>query len=108
MKRLLLKTAFVVAVLFLTLVFLIPAQLLLEAIYQRGDRLLAGTLVIVACLYAANRSVGFLFRWTGLSDQRWSISPGPPSGNALRSRPQKGDITNYGSSEARESTCRLP
>jgi len=72
-KRLLLKTAFVVAVLFLTFAFLIPAQLLLETIYPGGDRLLAGTLVIFACLFAANRIVSFLFRWRRLSDQRWSL-----------------------------------
>ena len=73
MKRLLLKTAFVVAVLFLTLAFLIPAQLLLETILPRGDRLLAGILVVFACLYAANRGVSYLFRRTGLSNGRWSL-----------------------------------
>jgi hypothetical protein len=76
MKRLLLKTAFVFAIFLLTLVFLIPAQLLLETILPSGhggDRLLPGLLVIFACLYAANRSVSFLFRRTGLSDKRWSL-----------------------------------
>jgi presenilin-like A22 family membrane protease len=83
MKRFLLKTAFVVAVLFLTLVFVVPAQLLLELIlpsvewreghYHGGDRLLPGLLVVFACLYSANRIVSFLFRRTGLSDKRWSL-----------------------------------
>ena len=87
MKRILLKTAFVVAVLLLTLGFLVPSQLLLEALYNGGDRLLPGLLVIVACLYAANRSVSLLFRWTGLSDRRWSIFPRPTFGwYSLRSR----------------------
>ena len=73
MKRLLLRTAFVVAVLVLTFVFLVPAQLLLEATYPGGDRLLAGLLVAFACLYAANRCVSFVFRRTRLSDGRWSV-----------------------------------
>jgi hypothetical protein len=83
MKRIALKTAFVVSVLFLTFVFLVPAQLLLEILLPSsfwqggrrhgGDRLLPGLLVIFACLYTANRSVSFLFRRTGLSDERWSL-----------------------------------
>jgi hypothetical protein len=83
MKRALLKTAFTVSVLVLTFAFLVPAQLLLEAILPIGydahgrlrsvDRLFPGILVIFACLMAANKITSFLFWSARLSDERWSI-----------------------------------
>jgi hypothetical protein len=83
MRKLLLKTSFIVCVVFLTLVFLVAAQLLLEALlqsaggrtghYRGGDRLLQGILVMFGCLYAANRIVSVVFARTGLSDRRWSV-----------------------------------
>jgi hypothetical protein len=76
MKQILLKTAFVITVTFLTLVLLVPAYLLLEAILptgRGGDRLLPGILTIFACLYTADRIASFLFGRTGLSDRRWSV-----------------------------------
>jgi len=76
MKKLLLKTAFVVAVILLTLVLLLPAYLLLEALWpseRGGDRLLVGTVVAFACVFTADRIASFLFGRTGLSDKRWSL-----------------------------------
>jgi hypothetical protein len=76
MRRLLLKTAFVVAVLLLWLVFLVPAIMVLETLLpsdRGGDRLLPGGLLVFACIYAANRIVSFLFRSMRLSDERWSL-----------------------------------
>jgi hypothetical protein len=76
MKKLLLKTDFVIAVAFLTVLLLVPAYLLLEALLpsdRAGDRLLAGTVVFVACLFVADRIASFLFGRTKLSDKRWSV-----------------------------------
>jgi hypothetical protein len=76
MKKLVLKTSFVIAVTFLALVLSFPAYLLLEAHWpseRGGDRLLPGTVVMVACLFVANRIASFLFELTGLSDKRWSV-----------------------------------
>jgi hypothetical protein len=83
MKKLLLKTSFHLAVGFLTLVFLVPAYVLLETVlpsgpepgrpHGSGDRLLPGLLLIFACLYAADRIVSRLFRLAGLADRRWSV-----------------------------------
>jgi hypothetical protein len=83
MKKILLRTAFIIAVLVLTLMFLIPAQLLLEVVLpitftsgghvHGGDRLLQGILVMFGCVYAANRLASFVFTRTGLSDKRWSV-----------------------------------
>jgi hypothetical protein len=81
MKKVLLKTAFVIVVLLLMFVLLVPAQFLLEAIFPdargRGsDRLLPGIIVLVVCLGAANRITSRLFWYVGLSDKRWSIFSG--------------------------------
>jgi hypothetical protein len=82
MRRLAVKSVFVVAVLFLAVVFLLPATLLLETLLPLtpepgrrggGDRLLPGGLVVFACFYAADRVVSFLFGRIGLSERRWSI-----------------------------------
>jgi hypothetical protein len=83
MKKTLLKIAFNVSVIVLTIVFLIPASLLFDAVLPIGydaqgrlrsvDRLFPGILVIFACLMAANRIASFLFLSTRLTDERWSI-----------------------------------
>jgi hypothetical protein len=76
MRQILLKTAFVIAVTFLALLLSFPAYLLPEALWpseRGGDRLLLGTVVLFACLYAADRIASFLFGRTGLSDTRWSV-----------------------------------
>jgi hypothetical protein len=76
MKKLWLRTAFVIAVTFVTLVLLIPAYLLLDVLLpsdRGGDRLLPGIVVMFACLYAADRIASALFGRTGLSDKRWSV-----------------------------------
>jgi hypothetical protein len=72
----LLKTAFVLIVLLLTIVILVPAQLALELILpleRGGDRLLPGIVVGVSCMWVANRITPLLFWKTHLSDKRWSI-----------------------------------
>ena len=76
MSRALLKTAFVMIVLVLMIIFLVPAQLALELIlpHERGgDRMLPGILVLFACMWVANRITSLLFWKTQLSDERWSI-----------------------------------
>jgi hypothetical protein len=84
MRRALLKTVFLAAVALLTIALLIPASLLLDAIFPTtmqgpdgqlhgGDRLLPGIVVIVLSIALANRMVSSLF-WAGrLSDERWSV-----------------------------------
>ena len=76
MKKLLLKTAFVIAVTFVTLVLLVPTYPLLEALDpsdKGGDRLLPGVVMIFGCLFAADRITSVLFGRSGLSDKRWSL-----------------------------------
>jgi hypothetical protein len=83
MKTLLLKTAFVIVVLLLTIVFLVPAALVRDAMLPLGrgpdglhrnvDMLLPGVLAIFFCLYLANRITSFLFWRARLSAERWSI-----------------------------------
>ena len=62
MKKALLKPAFVLIVIVLTIAFLIPAQLVLEFLWPtgHGDRLLAGIVVTFSCLWAANRITSLL------------------------------------------------
>jgi hypothetical protein len=79
MRILMLKIAFVLATLFLFLVFLVPACLLLDDLpYGRTpaggqDRLFVAVPIIAVCLLVANRLVSSLFLRTGLSDERWSL-----------------------------------
>jgi hypothetical protein len=75
MTKALLKSAFVMIVIVLTIIFLIPAQVVLEFFWptERGDRLLPGLIVVFACAWAANRLTSFLFWNTHLSDERWSL-----------------------------------
>jgi hypothetical protein len=77
MKNALLKTAFVFTVILLTIVFLMPAQSLLEYVLLDGrvnvDRLLPGIIVLFFCIWAADRITGLLFCKTHLMDQRWSV-----------------------------------
>jgi hypothetical protein len=75
MTRALLKTAFALIVILLTIIFLIPAQLILEFFLPtgRGDRLLPGIIVIFSCVWAANRVTSLAFWHTHLSDERWSV-----------------------------------
>jgi hypothetical protein len=75
MTKALLKAAFVMIVIVLTLIFLIPAQFVLELVWPtgRGDRLLPGLIVIFACVWTANRLTSTLFWNTHLSDERWSL-----------------------------------
>jgi hypothetical protein len=83
MKTALLKTAFVVVVVILTIVFLIPVSILRDAMLPLGrgpdglqrnvDTLLPGVLAVFFCVYLANRIASFLFWRTHLSDERWSI-----------------------------------
>jgi hypothetical protein len=90
MKNALLKTAFAFAVILLMLVFLMPAQAVLESVlpadgvypdgtHHRVDRLLPGTLVVFGCLWLANRITGILFLKCGLSAERWSLFARPLS-----------------------------
>ncbi len=75
MKKGLLKAAFVMVVIVLTIIFLIPAQFVLEFFWPtgRGDRLLPGLIVVLACVWAANRLSSILFWNMQLSDERWSL-----------------------------------
>jgi hypothetical protein len=72
----LLKTAFVMIVLFLMIVILVPAQLALDLILpleRGGNRLLPGIIVLIFCMSVANRITSLLFWKTHLSGERWSI-----------------------------------
>jgi hypothetical protein len=80
MKMILLKSAFVLAILFLSLVFLVLAGILLDAVAPYGrtpskgvDRIFLGIPMVVACLFVANRIVSSVFLHMGLSDKRWSL-----------------------------------
>jgi hypothetical protein len=78
-----LKTVFLVAVASLPIAFLVPASLLLDAMfpikrgvgghYQEGDRLFPAIIALGVCLYSANWIVSLLFRFSRLSDKRLSI-----------------------------------
>jgi hypothetical protein len=83
MKTALLKTAFVIVVLLLTIVFLVPTKLLVDAMIPTGrngvgphrnvDMLLPGVIEIFFCMYVANRITSYLFLRARLSDERWSF-----------------------------------
>jgi hypothetical protein len=83
MKRALLKTAFHVAVMVLTLVLLVPTLVVLSEVvwvrlgargdYHGGIGLLPTIVVLVLLLHISNRVISFLFRASGLSDERWSV-----------------------------------
>ena len=83
MKRALLKAAFHLAVFALTLVLLIPTSVVLNEIvwvrlgsrgdYHGGIGLLPAIVVLVLLVHLSNRVVSFLFRTSGLSDERWSV-----------------------------------
>jgi hypothetical protein len=92
MRRALLKMAFVIAVVVLTIVFLIPATVVLDAMfpmgrtadghYQSGDRLLPAIVAIALSISLSDRIVSFLFRVSRLTEERWSVF-----GHRLRRRP---------------------
>jgi hypothetical protein len=72
----LLKTAFVLIVMLLTIALIVPPMLALEILLpteRGGDRLLPGVIVAFACLWAADRITSLLFWKTHVSDERWSI-----------------------------------
>jgi hypothetical protein len=73
MNKLLVKTAFWIATLVLMLVFLVPAQFLLEIMLPRGDRTLVGTIVAVICLVLGGRITSFLLQAVHLTDERLSV-----------------------------------
>jgi hypothetical protein len=73
MNKLLVKTAFWLATVVLMLVFLVPAQFLLEIMLPRGDRVLVGTIVAVICLVTAGRITSYLFQATHITDERLSV-----------------------------------
>ncbi len=82
MRRAILKTAFFLSVLVLTLVFLIPGFLLMDWLvpmrpgptgHHGGDRLFPGVIVAGLCVVLADRIASFLFRAGRLSEGRWSI-----------------------------------
>jgi hypothetical protein len=83
MKKTLLKTTFIISVFALTLVFLFPANLLLDAVLparldEHGhlrtmDALFPGFVVMSVSLIIANRIISFLFLSAHLSEERWSI-----------------------------------
>jgi hypothetical protein len=76
MKKVLLKTAFIMSVIVLMIVLLTPAYLLLDVVlptWHGSHGLFPGIVVVAACQMAANRVVSLLFLSTRLSDKRWSI-----------------------------------
>jgi hypothetical protein len=75
MRRALRKTAFHLAVLLLTVAFLIPAMVVLDRVtpVDSGDRLFPGLITIFLCVILADRLVSFLFRAGGLTEERWSV-----------------------------------
>jgi hypothetical protein len=81
MARPFLKTAFYLAVILLTFVFLLPGYMLLEFFLPtgRGDRLLPGVVVIYFSIWTANRITSLLFWRMHLSDERWSVLSSRPA-----------------------------
>ena len=82
MARPFLKTAFYLAVILLSFVFLLPGYMLLEFFLptgRGGDRLLPGVVVIYFCIWTANRITSLLFWRMHLSDERWSVLSSRPA-----------------------------
>ena len=82
MRRAVLRTAFFLAGLSLTLVILVPGYLLMDGLvpmrpgptgHHGGDRLFPGVLVVGLCVALANRVTSSAFLAVGLADGRWSI-----------------------------------
>lgn len=82
MRRAILKTAFSLSVLVLTLVFLVPGYLAMDWLipmrpgptgHYGGDRMFPGVLVMGLCVILADRITAALFLAGGLSDGRWSV-----------------------------------
>jgi hypothetical protein len=105
MRRALLKTAFAAAIVALMIVFLIPASILLDAMFpmrpgpsghHQGDRLLPGILTVALSLYMADRIISFLFRISRLSDGRWSVFDRRPRRGSRSDAPPHGRPDRYG------------
>lgn len=82
MKHALARTAFFLAVFFLTLVFLLPGSLLIDWLFPTrpgptghygGDRLFPGVIVMGLCVAFADRLTSALFLACHLSERRWSV-----------------------------------
>jgi len=82
------KTVFVLVVFGLTLVLLIPATLVFEALtpvikdargHVHDSRIFTGLIASTACLVVSNRITSLGFRRCGLTDERWSIFQGRES-----------------------------
>lgn len=86
MRRALLKMAFYLTVLILTLLFLIPGRLAMDALFPgprapsgpQGDVLFPGFLILSLSVILADRLISALFRAAGWTEGRWSVfSHGP-------------------------------
>jgi len=73
MHKALIKAAFSMATLVLSVVFLVPAQFLLETVLPRGDRLFVGVVVVCFCILVAGRITSSLFRVLRITDERLTI-----------------------------------
>ena len=71
MKRALLKTAFVLAVLLFGMILMIPVQFVIDG--YRGDRLPLGVIGLGVCFAIADRSISSLFRLANFTEERWSV-----------------------------------
>ena len=85
MRHALLKTAFALAVLVLTLMFLIPASLVVDGVFPMkpgpgghygGDRLFPGVIAMGICVCLSDRIVAYLFRAGRLTEERLSVFDG--------------------------------
>lgn len=93
MRRILLKTAFAVAVFVLTIVFVAPAVVGWQAFLATrpgmrgldpghgGGGILLSIVVLVICTTISDRIVSYLFWVGGLSEGRWTV---------MRDRPRAG------------------
>jgi hypothetical protein len=84
MRRAILKTVFVITVLFFLVIFLSLSPLLTDTLFpvapgpdglyhsMGGGPLLVG-IVAFGCIWIADRGTSHLFRLTRLTDERWSI-----------------------------------
>jgi hypothetical protein len=76
MKRVYLRTAFILLVIVVGVIFMAPAKLALDALFPVSpgrDALPLGVLAVALCLWIADRSVSWFFRLARLTDERWSV-----------------------------------
>jgi len=73
MHKALIRAAFWIATLVLSVIVLVPTQFLLETVLPRGDRLIVGIVVLCVCISVAGRITSSLFRALRITDERLTI-----------------------------------